>query len=253
METREQERRIAMMLARRAYLCGMFHAVFGGGTDRASADRLFGTVAQDALAWLDDRVRADGALASRRIGASERTLGECAEDAVSCIGRHADPGAAADAAQAMRDDYPKLFQVPGAAYVRPWESPYVNADGMLFRASTLDVRSYYHRAGFRLKAEKRFPDDHIAAMMDYMARMCRRAYEEFADGDDAGMKETLRVQAGFMQKHMLTWVDAFADKVIRNDERAYYGAFAGAMAAFAHIDEACVREAAESLAGQRKA
>ena len=250
MGNKEQESRIAMALAYRAYLCGMFHTLFGGGADKAFAERLFSNNTQDALAWLDERVRADSAIADKSVGVSGRTLGECAKEAVSCVDQHIQAGDVADAALAMRDDYPKLFQVPGDAYVRPWESPYINADGMLFRGSTLDVRSYYHQAGFKLQAEKHFPDDHIAAMMDYLVRMCQCAYDAFADGDDAAVEETLHTQDDFMRKHVLTWVDAFADKVIKNDTRAYYAAFAGAMTAFAHVDGACVQEVLAELSAK---
>lgn len=250
MESRDQESRIAMTLARRAYLCGVFHTLFGGGADKAFAEQLFSKNTQEALAWLSEQVCADAVLAGKSIGVSGRTLDECVKEAVSCVDQRMRVGDVAGAAQAMQDDYPKLFQVPGDAYVRPWESPYVNADGMLFRSSTLDVRSYYHDAGFKLQAEKRFPDDHIAAMMDYMVRMCQRAYEAFADGDDAKAAEALRVQDDFMGKHVLTWVDAFADKVVQNDTRAYYAAFAGAMAAFVHVDGACVRGVLTELAAE---
>lgn len=240
-ENKEQEGRIAMTLARRAYVCGMFHTLFGGGVDKAFATQLFSRNTQEALAWLDELVCADTMLANKRVGVSGRTLGACVKEAISCVDQHVQDEDVADAVQIMQDDYPKLFQVPGDAYVRPWESPYINADGMLFRGSTLDVRSYYHDAGLKLQAEKHFPDDHIAAMMDYLVRMCQRAYEAFADGDDVRVVETLRTQSDFMRKHVLTWVDAFADKVIQNDTRAYYAAFAGAMAAFAHVDEACAQ------------
>ena len=49
---------------------------------------------------------------------------------------------------------------------------------------------------------------------------------------------------------MLTWVDAFADEVIRKDIRAYYAAFAGAMAAFAHVDAAYVEKLAAELSAE---
>ena len=49
---------------------------------------------------------------------------------------------------------------------------------------------------------------------------------------------------------MLTWVDAFADEVIRKDVRAYYAAFAGAMAAFAHVDAAHVEKLAAELSAE---
>ncbi len=100
--------------------------------------------------------------------------------------------------------------MPGAYYVHPWESPYVGKESMVFQESTLDVRSFYHAAGFKLRAEKRFPDDHIAATMDYLGRSSQRAYEAFADGRDDEARRTLAAQGQFVDRHLLKWVDQFA-------------------------------------------
>ena len=170
--------------------------------------------------------------------------------AVACVGEHSEGDAVSKATVAMEEDFPTLFQIPGDSYVRPWESPHTSTDGMLFRGSTLDVRSFYHQAGFRLQAEQHFPDDHISAMMDYMARMSQCVYEAYADGRDENAAKMLRTQSDFLRKHVLTWVDAFADEVIRKDIRAYYAAFAGAMAAFAHVDAAHVEKLAAELSAE---
>ena len=75
----------------------------------------------------------------------------------------------------MKSDYAKLFQIPGDSYVSSWESPYVGTEQALFQCSTLNVREAYHAAGLKLQAEGHFPDDHIAAMMEYLAYMGARA------------------------------------------------------------------------------
>lgn len=250
MNGKDKENQIAMTLARRAYLYGMFHVVFGGGVNEASATQLFGGHAHDALAWLTDQVAGDEEFSQKSIGLSLRTMEECAEEAAACVDEHGEECAAAKAAIAMKEDFPKLFQVPGDSHVRPWESPYTNTDGMLFRGSTLDVRSFYHRAGFKLQTEQHFPDDHISAMMDYMVRMSQRAYDAYADGCDGAAADVLCEQSDFLRKHVLTWVDAFADEVIRKDIRAYYAAFAGAMAVFAHVDAAHVEKLAAELSAE---
>ena len=87
-------------------------------------------------------------------------------------------------------------------------------------------------------------------MMDYMARMSQCVYESYADGRDENAAKMLRTQSDFLRKHVLTWVDAFADEVIRKDIRAYYAAFAGAMAAFAHVDAAYVEKLAAELSAE---
>ena len=176
MDSKDEEKRIAMTLARRAYLYGAFHVVFGGGVHEASAAQLFGENTAGALAWLAGKVAADEGLSEKSVGLSLRTMTECVAEAVACVGEHSEGDAVSKATVAMEEDFPKLFQVPGDSYVRPWESPYTSTDGMLFRGSTLDVRSFYHQAGFRLQTEQHFPDDHVSAMMDYMARMSPVSY-----------------------------------------------------------------------------
>ena len=240
MNGKDKENQIAMTLARRAYLYGMFHVVFGGGVNKVSAAQLFGENTAGALAWLAGQVAADEGLSEKNVGLSLRTMTECVAEAVACVGEHSEGDAVSKAVVAMEEDFPKLFQVPGDSYVRPWESPYTSTDGMLFRGSTLDVRSFYHQAGFRLQTEQHFPDDHIAAMMDFMVRMSQCVYEAYADGRDENAVKTLRTQSDFLRKHVLTWVDAFADEVIRKDIRAYY-------AAFAHVDAAHVEKLAAEL------
>ena len=118
----------------------------------------------------------------------------------------------------------------------------------MFQESTLDVRSFYHAAGFKLRAEKRFPDDHIAAMMDYLGALSQRAYEAFADGRDDEAARTLATQRQFVDRHLLNWVDQFAAKVIEHDAQGCYGALAGGMAAFATLDRVLSEQVEAELA-----
>ncbi|MEI3232842.1 MAG: molecular chaperone TorD family protein [Gordonibacter pamelaeae] len=137
---------------------------------------------------------------------------------------------------------------PASITCIPWESPYTGKESVVFQESTLDVRSFYHAAGFKLRAERRFPDDHIAAMMDYLGALSQRAYEAFADGRDDEAARTLATQRQFVDRHLLNWVDQFAAKVIENDAQGCYGALAGGMAAFAALDRALGEQVEAELA-----
>ena len=107
----------------------------------------------------------------------------------------------------------------------------------LFQCGTLNVRAAYHAAGLKLQAERHFPDDHIAAMMEYLAYMGTRAYDCFADGRDAECVRALRTSKDFLTSHVLTWIDAFANNVIEKDTRGYYAAFAQVATVVAHVDD----------------
>ena len=250
------EVRLGADLAARAYLYSLFHMVFSGVCSAELVSKLFGeqtlNLFHQACGWLPSKSSlAKGVVGlDFGLGKSERTLQECIDEFVACadanketaLNESEDSTALSELCEVLKSDYAKLFQVPGEMYVYPWESPYVNVEGTLFQASTLDVRSYYHQAGFKLQAEQHFPDDHIAAMLDYLGRMGQRAYDAFADGEDTVCSELLAKQQEFMQKHVLTWVDVFVDRVIERDMRAYYSAFAGAVAVLVYADKALLAD-----------
>lgn len=245
-ENRESE--IALYLARRTYLYGVLHVVFGA---QPTADVVRQMLGEETNATL--RAVIDAAASEARCLRAESN-GELVEavrslsDAATLLAGLGEADDVAALSDTLQSDYARLFDIPGESYVRTWESPYVGTEGTLFQASTLNVRGYYHEAGYKLQAEKHFPDDHIAAMMDYLRCMGERAYNEYADGDDAQVATTLGTQHRFLQQHVLTWVDVFAQKVAEHDDaRGYYAAFAGAMAAFAHVDCACIEGLAKEL------
>lgn len=237
----ELEKRIGMDLACRAYLYDLLHEVFGGDCSSDSIARYFGKqtremIAHEAAALSDCSREANN---RRIVGDGARVLEQCAEAALayidSCQGTvHESPS---EYAAEMKSDYAKLFQIPGDSYVSSWESPYVGTEQALFQCSTLNVREAYHAAGLKLQAERHFPDDHIAAMMEYLAYMGTRAYDCFADGRDAECVRALRTSKDFLTSHVLTWIDAFANNVIEKDTRGYYAAFAQAATVVAHVDD----------------
>lgn len=237
----ELEKRIGMDLACRAYLYDLLHEVFGGDCSSDSIARYFGKqtremIAHEAAALSDCSREANN---RRIVGNGARTLEQCAEAALAYIDSrqgavHESPS---EYAAEMKSDYAKLFQIPGDSYVSSWESPYVGTEQALFQCSTLNVREAYHAAGLKLQAERHFPDDHIAAMMEYLAYMGTRAYDCFADGRDAECVRVLQDSKDFLASHVLTWIDAFANNVIEKDTRGYYVAFAQAATVVAHVDD----------------
>ena len=237
----ELEKRIGMDLACRAYLYDLLHEVFGGDCSSNSIARYFGKqtremIAHEAAALSDCSREANN---RRIVGNGACTLEQCAEAALAYIDSrqgavHESPS---EYAAEMKSDYAKLFQIPGDSYVSSWESPYVGTEQALFQCGTLNVRAAYHAAGLKLQAERHFPDDHIAAMMEYLAYMGTRAYDCFADGRDAECVRALRTSKDFLTSHVLTWIVAFANKVIEKDTRGCYGAFAQVATVVAHVDD----------------
>lgn len=256
MPNNERESALAMILARRAYLYSLLHVVFGSRPTGDSVAKVFSDDTLAAFAYVKDTLTQNdfADVAGRMVGSTGRSVAACVDAACVCVeqarGEVDNPARAEALAARLQSAYDLLFHVPGEHYVHLWESPYTGKESMVFQESTLDVRSFYHEAGFKLQAEKRFPDDHIAAMMEYMGALSQRAYEAFADGRDDEVLQTLATQRRFADKHILTWVDQFASKVMEHDTQAFYGALAGGMAAFATLDRAMVEQLERELAEQ---
>lgn len=237
----ELEKRIGMDLACRAYLYDLLHEVFGGDCSSDSIARYFGKQTREMIAHEAAALSDCSREANNRCIVSDgaRALEQCAEAALAYIDSrqgavHESPS---EYAAEMKSDYAKLFQIPGDSYVSSWESPYVGTEQALFQCGTLNVRAAYHAAGLKLQAERHFPDDHIAAMMEYLAYMGTRAYDCFADGRDAECVQALRTSKDFLTSHVLTWIVAFTNKVIEKDTRGCYGAFAQVATVVAHVDD----------------
>ena len=68
----------------------------------------------------------------------------------------------------LKASFTRLFLVPGASFVHPWESPYIGKEVMLFQESTLDVRHRYAAYGFAAAEFGHFPEDHVSMMLDFL-------------------------------------------------------------------------------------
>lgn len=238
MDIQEQEERIGRLLICRNYLYALFRLVFGSAPRAETMTLLFSPETRDCLQALRDAYRENGLAAkvSRVVAEDKRSLPECVDEMLACIAAQTEICEEEEFISALTSDYMTLFQAPGDRYVHLWESPYIHRDNMLFQQSTLDVRNYYHAAGFKLQAEQRYPDDHIAAMMGFMARCGLDIVDALEKQDMQGAIDKLTLSRAFAAKHLKNWIDDFASDVIKKDTRAIYAACASGMVAFIHAD-----------------
>lgn len=217
---------VAMIFAQRIYLYGFFHLAFGGAPNPEAVSRLFSLESCDAIAQYVE-------FANERAGDSPTQGLLALHDFLEERVEQAPEG---NFAVAMKGSFEKLYDIPGDQYVYPWESPYLGNDATLFKQSTLDVRARYHADGFKLKAEKHFPDDHVSAMMEFMGHLSQQVWESWQAGDDEGCSQTLSEQEGFAQEHLLDWLPKFARKTAEKDDGRCYAALAEGMASFVQTD-----------------
>ncbi len=221
MPNQENESKIALALAHRAYRYTLLHLVFGAEPNEDLMSKAFSAESREAFA--------------------------STEPLVGYLSEHADELDDPAFLAAAQKNYRALFYAMGEANVVAWESPYLDDNGMLFQESTLDVREFYHQAGLKLQAEKQFPDDHIAAMMDLLAHLSVETYERFADGEDAKVSELIAAQRCFIEKHLLHWLGKFSKQVTEKDEQGFYAAFAQGMQRTVSDDYDLLTKALEEL------
>lgn len=218
---------IGMRLADRAYLQGVFHVAFGC-VPSAQMMRTLGS--EQTLACLDRLGQAsagmpDGATVEVGMGDERHAVpaSQVIDETRALLARMAERADDPAAVDDLKEAYTRLLRVPGDAYVHPWEAPYVGKESMIFQESTLDVRKRFAAYGYVSAAYKHFPEDHISALLDFLARLSSTAYEAFADGDDARVREVLRSQQQMVDGHILTWIDKFGQGLwLKDRSRAYF-------------------------------
>lgn len=218
MEDKEIET-LGMRLANRTYIYRMMHIIFGAIPTAEELDLVGSDDFRQALTYAADV-------------ADSQELRNAAQTAAE-VGEKKDDPAFVDA---LHTEYQRLYMVPGTNYVYPWASSYEGGENMVFRESTLDVRKRYAEWGFEAELKGHFPEDHVAMMMDFMANLSQGAYDAFAVGDDAKVRDILQSQDTFTLVHLGQWMSEFAERTEKHDRTGVYAAFAKAMVAFVGAD-----------------
>ena len=231
MEERDIEL-LGMRLANRAYLYRVFHIAFGAEPSKEELSVLGSKETIDATQYLADDSRSEALLDAVRLFSSFE-------------GKAQDDGYV----ESMRSDFTKLFLVPGASYVHPWESPYIGKEAMLFQESTLDVRHRYAEHDFVAVEFGHFPEDHLSMMLDFLARLSARAFDAFGEERDDEVKRILAAQKDFVEAHLLNWLGKFHEALCAKDETGVYRRLAAALQAFLALDEEFTERALADLDG----
>lgn len=153
----------------------------------------------------------------------------------------------ASTTELLRNQFTRLFAVPGDSYVKPWESVYVGKTDVLFTQVTLDVRSRYEALGFKAQEKGHFPEDHLSMMLDFMGAVAERAYEAAASGDDAEAQRLVEAQVAFAQQHLANWLPLFCEALEAKDATGFFAAYAQVTRAFVEADQALASQLVASL------
>lgn len=139
-----------------------------------------------------------------------------------------------------KDEFTRVFIGPASLPASPYESPYRGShDTALLQENTLAVRQAYRRGGFEPKRLHAIPDDHIAFMCSFMAVRALSAARMYEMDDKRALSVELVEQSGFLDSHMVGWIDVFAESVATSDAASgdvLYPSVLKALGAFVRAD-----------------
>ena len=142
-------------------------------------------------------------------------------------------------------EFMKAFIGPNILLAPPWESVYLSGNRSLFQESTLAVRREYSSFGLVFTDKGKEPDDHIALELEFMVYLCRLAREGYESTDFKGAARAIDAQQGFLDRHLLQWVDLFREALEKQESTKWYGLIARLLSLYLHADASCLMEISE--------
>ncbi|MEM3796927.1 MAG: molecular chaperone TorD family protein [Candidatus Bathyarchaeia archaeon] len=116
-------------------------------------------------------------------------------------------------------DYANLFLgVKGLPH--PSESSY--KCGFMMANPSEEVLKIYQKTNLNLKENYIEPADHIAVELYFMAHLCQKTAERIADNNMDEAKKCLQIMQNFLEKHLLSWIYAFTEDVLKSAETEFY-------------------------------
>jgi TorA maturation chaperone TorD len=146
--------------------------------------------------------------------------------------------------RAARQEFMRLFKVPGGQYVTPYESVYrdirdvegQSVKGLLMGQSALAVQKWYRLAALDISPEYRDLPDHIAMELGYLARLCAKEQEFNAADDQGKVTRTWEMERDFLAAHVVSWVRNLAANIRRKTQHPYFHALAEMLVEFSQRD-----------------
>ncbi|MBQ3033977.1 MAG: molecular chaperone TorD family protein [Deferribacterales bacterium] len=149
----------------------------------------------------------------------------------------------------LKVQYTGLFLV-GFCGIGATESVYRSAEGINRQEPWAEVRQIYAGRGFKLPDNFKEPEDHIAAELLFMSRMCCLAADLLKEGNVLKASKAIREQITFMEDHLGLWAAQFcldAEALARSRKFMLYEAAAMLLSSFTEIDKKMLKSVSDRL------
>jgi TorA maturation chaperone TorD len=122
-------------------------------------------------------------------------------------------------------EYTRLFLGP-AKHISPHESIHHERDdgdwGTLWGKSTVEVKKFIESSGLEYKSDYHGMPDHISVELEFMQEAVKRENQAWEEQDNDGASYCLKMEAKFIEEHLVTWIPVFCDKVVAEAELSFY-------------------------------
>ena len=147
-------------------------------------------------------------------------------------------------------EFAGLFLGPGG-HISPHESVHHqkgDGSGLLWGESTAEVKRFIESTGLSYDPEYKGLPDHISVELEFMQQLTLREEQAWRDEDEDGALDCLKTGKKFIEEHLVRWVPAFCDNVIKEAELPFYRKIAALTKNFIEFE----RQEVEGYAGDLK-
>ena len=107
-------------------------------------------------------------------------------------------------------DYAAIY-LTHAFGTSPCASVWLDDDGLVRQQPMFAIRSFYRRYGLEMDHWNVRSDDHLVPQLQFLAHL-----------HDLGSHRARMDAVQFMDHHILTWIDDFADRIAKRSKSAFY-------------------------------
>ena len=119
-------------------------------------------------------------------------------------------------------DYHNLFVGPHKLLAAPWSSVYLDASGLVFGQTALEVRRLFSEQGLAIPEGPAEPSDHVAYEWQFMAGMHGRAAGAYEAGNSEGVIEAVEAARRFFEGYLDPWMQPFCAAVAEGAKTDFY-------------------------------
>ena len=140
-------------------------------------------------------------------------------------------------ADALTDEYTRLFIGPHGPAINPYESFYIT--GRLLDRPLADVRRFLKATGIEKLEEYSEPEDFLAVELEVMRWLIQK---QAAAADPEQRNRLVRLQIDFLRDHLLVWAPACGEDIERATGANFYRFAGKIMQAFLMLERNFLRE-----------